>query len=100
MLVNHARDRARLKRGGGRNRVDLDQLTSPAAATDEQLLELDDALNRLADELPIAAELVKMRFFAGMTQRDAAKFLNLHRRTADRLWAFARAWLANALGSG
>jgi RNA polymerase sigma factor (TIGR02999 family) len=100
VLVNHARDRARLKRGGGRNRVDFDQLTSPAAATDEELLELDDALNRLADEFPVAAELVKLRFFAGMTLGDAAKALRLPRRTADRHWAFARAWLADALGSG
>jgi RNA polymerase sigma factor (TIGR02999 family) len=65
VLVNHARARARLKRGGGRNRVDLDQLTSPAAATDDELLELDDALNRLADEFPVAAELVKLRFSPG-----------------------------------
>jgi RNA polymerase sigma factor (TIGR02999 family) len=98
VLVNHARDRARLKRAGGRNRVDLDQLTSPAAATSDELLELDDALNRLADEFPVAAELVKLRFFAGMTLGDAAKAVRLPRRTADRLWAFARAWLADALG--
>ena len=100
VLVNHARDRDRLKRGGGRNRVDLDQLTSPAAATDDDLLELDDALDRLANEFPAAAELVKLRFFAGMTLGDAAEALGLPRRTADRHWAFARAWLADALGSG
>jgi RNA polymerase sigma factor (TIGR02999 family) len=58
VLINHARDRTRLKRGGGRHRVELDQLTSPSAATDEDLLELDDALNRLANEFPAAAELV------------------------------------------
>ncbi len=100
VLVNHARDRARLKRGGGRNRVDLDQLTTPAAASDDDLIELDDALDRLADEFPAAAELVKLRFFAGMTQGEAAEALGLPRRTADRHWAFARAWLADALGGG
>ena len=100
VLVNHARDRARLKRGGGRNRVDLDQLTSPAAATDDELLELDDNLNRLTDEFPVAAELVKLRFFAGMTLGDAAESMGIPRRTADRHWAFARAWLADALGRG
>jgi RNA polymerase sigma factor (TIGR02999 family) len=100
VLVNHARDRARLKRGRGRNRVDLDQLTGPAAATDDELLELDDALNGLADEFPIGAELVKLRFFTGMTLGDAAKALRVPRRTADRHWAFARAWLADALGRG
>jgi RNA polymerase sigma factor (TIGR02999 family) len=98
VLVNHARDRNRLKRGGGRDRGDLDHLRIPAAATDDELLELDDALNRLADEFPVAAELVKLRFFAGMKLGDAAKALRLPRRTADRHWAFARAWLADALG--
>jgi RNA polymerase sigma factor (TIGR02999 family) len=98
VLINHARDRARLKRGGRRNRVDLGRLTDPAAATEEDLLELDDALNRLAKEFPLPAELVKLRFFAGMTLGDAAIALGMPRRTADRHWAFARAWLADALG--
>jgi RNA polymerase sigma factor (TIGR02999 family) len=98
VLVNHARDRARLKRGGQRSRVDLDRLTTLAAAGDEDLIELDDALDRLASEFPVAAELVKLRFFAGMTLGDAAETLGLPRRTADRHWAFARAWLADALG--
>ena len=100
VLVNHARDRNRLKRGGGRNRVDLDRLTGPAVATDDDLLELDDALDRLANEFPVAAELVKLRFFAGMTLGDAADALGIPRRTADRHWAFARAWLADALAGG
>jgi RNA polymerase sigma factor (TIGR02999 family) len=97
VLVNHARDRNRLKRGGGRNRVDLDRLTGAAAATDDDLLDLDDALDRLAKDFPAAAELVKLRFFAGMTLGDAANALGIPRRTADRHWAFARAWLADAL---
>ena len=100
VLVNHARDRARLKRGGGRKRVDLDRLTGPAAATDDDLLELDAALDRLAGEFPEAAELVKLRFFAGMTLGEAAEALGLPRRTADRHWAFARAWLAAELAGG
>jgi RNA polymerase sigma factor (TIGR02999 family) len=100
VLVNHARDRNRLKRGGGRNRVDLDRLTGAAAATDDDLLDLDDALDRLAKDFPAAAELVKLRFFAGMTLGDAADALGIPRRTADRHWAFARAWLADALSGG
>jgi len=100
VLVNHARDRTRQKRGGGRNRVDLDRLTGPAAASDDDLLELDDALGRLAGEFPSAAELVKLRFFAGMTLGEAAEALGIPRRTADRHWAFARAWLADALVGG
>jgi RNA polymerase sigma factor (TIGR02999 family) len=100
VLVNHARDRSRRKRGGGRNRVDLDRLTGPAVATDDDLLELDDALDRLANKFPVAAELVKLRFFAGLTLGDAAEAMGLPRRTADRHWAFARAWLADALAGG
>jgi RNA polymerase sigma factor (TIGR02999 family) len=83
ILVNHARDRNRLKRGGGRNRVDLDQLTGPAAATDDDLLELDDALNRLAKDYPAVAELVKLRFFAGLTLGEAANALSLPRRRPE-----------------
>jgi RNA polymerase sigma factor (TIGR02999 family) len=97
VLVDHARDRNRLKRGGGRRRVDLDQLTDLAAATDDDLLELDDALDRLAKDYPAAAALVKMRFFAGMTLAEAAGALGLSDRTADRYWVFARTWLADAL---
>jgi RNA polymerase sigma factor (TIGR02999 family) len=95
--VDHARDRNRLKRGGGRRRVDLNQLTDLATASDDDLLELDDALDRLAKDYPAAAELVKMRFFAGMTLAEAAAALGLSDRTADRYWVFARTWLADAL---
>jgi RNA polymerase sigma factor (TIGR02999 family) len=98
VLVNHARERNRLKRGDRRSRVDLDRLTGPGAASDDDLLELDEALDRLANEFPVTAELVKLRFFAGMTLGDAAQALGIPRRTADRQWAFARAWLADALG--
>ena len=97
ILVNHARDRKRLKRGGGRRRVDLDHLTGLAAASDDDLLGLDDALDRLAKDYPAAAELVKLRFFGGMTLGEAAAALGVPRRTADRHWSFARAWLADAL---
>ena len=75
----------------------LDRLTGAAVASDDDLLELDAVLDRLADEFPVAAELVKLRFYAGMTLGDAAEALSLPRRTADRHWAFARAWLAEAL---
>jgi RNA polymerase sigma factor (TIGR02999 family) len=97
VLVDHARDRNRLKRGGERRRVDLNQLTDPAGATDDDLLELDDALTQFAKDYPVAAELVKLRFFAGMTLTEAASALGLSDRTADRYWVFARTWLADAL---
>jgi RNA polymerase sigma factor (TIGR02999 family) len=100
VLVNHARDRSRLKLCVRRTRVELDRLTTPADADVDDLLELDEALDRLAKEFPVAAELVKPRFFAGMTLGDAADALGLPRRTADRHWAFARAWLVDALGGG
>ena len=94
VLVDHSRNRARLKRGGGKSRIDLDKLTDPASATDDDLLALDDAIDRLASKYPEAAELVKLRFFAGMTLDEAAESLRLSLRTANRHWAFARAWLA------
>jgi RNA polymerase sigma factor (TIGR02999 family) len=100
ILVNHARDRIRLKRGGKRHRVDLDHLTSLSAIQDNDLLELDDALDRLGKEFPAVSALVKLRFFAGMTLGEAADALGLQRRTADRHWCFARAWLADALADG
>lgn len=97
ILINRARDRGRLKRGGGQHRVDLEQLSDVLTADDENLLDLDEALDRLATEYPTCAELVKLRFFAGLTLEDAASTLDLPRRTADRQWAFAKAWLYTAL---
>ena len=97
VLVDHARNRNRLKRAGGRHRVDLDNLTDLASATDNDLLGLDDALHQLAQDYPAAAELVKLQFFAGMTLTQAAETLGMADRTADRYWVFARTWLADAL---
>ena len=98
ILINRARDKGRLKRGGGRRRVDLAHLSDPATAAAADLLDLDAALDRLAAAHPQAAELVKLRVFAGLSLADAAAALGLARRTADRQWAFARAWLYDALG--
>jgi RNA polymerase sigma factor (TIGR02999 family) len=97
ILVENARRRHSRKRGGGRKRLDLDQLTVADRAADEELLALDDCLERLAREDPTSAELVKLRFFAGLTHQEAAAALGLPRRTADRTWAYARAWLGEAL---
>ena len=100
ILINRAWDRNRLKRGGDRCRVDLDALTEPATAPDAHLLDLDNALDRLALSHPQAADLVKLKFFAGLTLQESAAALGLPSRSADRLWAFARAWLADALDPG
>jgi RNA polymerase sigma factor (TIGR02999 family) len=100
ILINRARDRNRLKRGGGRNRIDLDALSEPDTAPDADLIDLDAALDRLAGSHTQAAELVKLKFFAGLTLHEAAAALSIPPRSADRLWAFARAWLADALDPG
>ena len=97
ILINRAREKHRLKRRGHRARVDLEVITDPATTSDADLLELDDALGRLAGTSAQAAELVKLRFFAGLTSREAAAALGLPNRNAHRLWAFARAWLIDAL---
>ena len=97
ILINRARDKRRLKRGGDRERVHFDLLADPATAPDDDLLELDDALSDLAGTNPQAAELVKLRYFAGLPLPEAAAILGLSTRSAARLWAFARAWLIDAL---
>jgi RNA polymerase sigma factor (TIGR02999 family) len=97
ILLNRARDKKRLKRGGGWKRVDLDRLAAVDDADDEDLLALDDAMERLAVENKPCAELVRLRFYAGLTLDEAAEVLGLARRTADRYWAYARAWLFEAM---
>jgi RNA polymerase sigma factor (TIGR02999 family) len=98
ILVNRARDKRRLKRGGDRGRVDLDEIAIVDDGERLDILALDEALDALAREEPACAELVKLRFFAGLTQEESAAALGVTRRTADRYWAFARAWLLQALG--
>jgi RNA polymerase sigma factor (TIGR02999 family) len=93
ILLNRARDKKRLKRGGGRQRINLDQVEIALDTSDEQLLALDEALALLTVEDPGAAQLVSLRFFAGLTLKDAAASLGLAMRTAERQWAYARAWL-------
>ena len=100
ILINRARDKKSLKRGGGWKRIDLDRLAVAADASDDDLLALDEALERLAQENKPCADLVKLRFFAGLTLEEAATSLGLARRTADRTWAYARAWLYEALSQG
>jgi RNA polymerase sigma factor (TIGR02999 family) len=93
ILIDHARDKKRLKRGGDRSRIALDAIEAALNTSADDLLELDEALERLASEYPECAELVKLRFFAGMSLGEAAAALGVARRTADRHWAYARAWL-------
>jgi RNA polymerase sigma factor (TIGR02999 family) len=93
ILLNRARAKKRLKRGGDRRRIDLNQIEIALDTDEEQLIALDEALALLAAEDPAAAQLVNLRFFAGLTFKDAANSLGLPLRTAERQWAYARAWL-------
>ena len=97
ILINRARDRGRQKRGGRWQRVDLDRLLVADQASEEELVAIDDALQELARRNAPCAELVKLRFFTGLTLDEAAAALGTARRTANRYWAFARAWLYDAL---
>jgi RNA polymerase sigma factor (TIGR02999 family) len=93
ILVERARRKGRIRHGGGLERVDLLDGEIATPADDEQLLRLHDALTRLAAARPQAEELVKLRFFAGLSLEEIAPILALSPRTTRRLWVFARAWL-------
>jgi RNA polymerase sigma factor (TIGR02999 family) len=93
ILVENARRKKRLKRGGDRQKVDLEDIDLPAPMPDEDLLSLDEALNRLAEVDGRSADLVKLCFFVGLTQEQAAKELGISISTVERTWAYARAWL-------
>jgi len=97
ILINRARDKKRLKRGGGQKRLDWNSLEVADDASDEDLIAIDEALQELTAEFPVCGELVKLRFFAGLTLDQAAECLGIGQRTADRYWTFARVWLYNKL---
>jgi RNA polymerase sigma factor (TIGR02999 family) len=93
ILVEKARRKSRQKHGAGALRVELDDGHWVTTATPEQLLAIDESLAKLADEDPTAAEVVKLRYFAGMSIAEAADVLGIHRATAHRHWTYARAWI-------
>jgi RNA polymerase sigma factor (TIGR02999 family) len=97
ILVENARRKAGLKHGGKLARRDIDEIEVADSAADEDLLAIDEALNRLAEVDPQAVELVKLRYFAGLTVPQAAEVLGISTRTADRVWAYAKAWLFERL---
>jgi RNA polymerase sigma factor (TIGR02999 family) len=97
ILVQNARRKSRVKHGGGRTRIDMDDLEIAAPERSEDMLALDEALTQLAAADPQAAELVKLRYFAGCTIPQAAEVLGVSPRTADFLWAYARTWLFQKL---
>lgn len=97
ILIDRARSKGRLKHGGGRRRLDLRQPIPIHDLPPDDLLDLAEALDALAAEDPAKAELVKLRFFGGLSVGEAATVLGISRATADRHWAYARAWLHDRL---
>jgi RNA polymerase sigma factor (TIGR02999 family) len=97
ILIDNARRKKSLKYGGNRQRVVLDEADFTIEISSEHLIALDEALAKLAEEDSVVAELVKLRYFAGLTIEEAAKVLKVSRRTAYRYWAYARARLHQEL---
>ncbi len=98
ILIERARQKASLKRGGDARRVDLDVVDAVPAESFDEMLAVDEALQELERHDPSAAGLVKLRFYAGLTHQEAADALGISRRAADRIWALARAWLYQRIG--
>jgi RNA polymerase sigma factor (TIGR02999 family) len=100
ILIDNARRKQRLKRGGGNKRINLNSDNLIAGeSTEDNLILLDEALSKLATIDNVRAELVKLRYFAGLTLKQAADMLNLSERTAKRHWTYTRAWLYKQINS-
>ena len=97
ILIENARRRDSQKRGGGWKRAPLDAATVAASQPSDDVVALSDALDKLAETDPEAVEVVKLRYFAGLSLEETARILGLSPRTADRRWAYARAWLHQEL---
>ena len=93
ILIERARRKKRHAHGGGRRRLDIDDLELTIDGPPDDLIDLDEALRKLVDEDPQAAQVVHLRYFAGLTIAQVAAIMDVSTRTADRLWAYARAWL-------
>ena len=97
ILIDRARKKHAEKRGGGAEHIDLDSVDVAVNSSDTTLLRIDEALEKLAQEDLSSAELVRLRFFVGLNNQEAAEVLNISERTAKRYWSFARAWLFDEL---
>jgi len=100
ILVESARRKARLKHGGGRQKYEVDEADAILMPDSIDLIALDEALEKLAREDETKAELVKLRYFAGLTVEQAGRLLGISRATADRYWTFARTWLYKEISKG
>jgi RNA polymerase sigma factor (TIGR02999 family) len=98
LLVENARRKARLKHGGGSARRDMSEIEIAAPLVSKEILAVDEALEKLASVNPTAAQLVKLRYFAGFTMREASEVLHISLRKAEQVWAYARAWLLAEMG--
>lgn len=97
IMVDHARERQSLKRGGGARKVTLDEAALVTETRSEELLALDEALERLAVQDPRKSQIVELRYFGGLTVQETAEFLEMAQRTVEREWNMAKAWLYRAL---
>jgi RNA polymerase sigma factor (TIGR02999 family) len=98
ILIEHARSKGRIKRGGGAQRVPLGLLDLAIDQDPDQILSLDEAMQRLEQESPDVAAIVRLRFYAGLSVEETAEALGVSARTVNREWTYARAWLYRALG--
>ncbi|MHC4086690.1 MAG: ECF-type sigma factor [Planctomycetota bacterium] len=100
ILVENARLKKRFKHGGAHKKVDFDEAVLAIEELSDNLIALDEALGKLADEDPIKADLVKLRYFTGLTIEQVAGILGISRATADRYWSYTRAWLFHEINKG
>jgi RNA polymerase sigma factor (TIGR02999 family) len=99
ILIESARRKSRLKRGGGQARLDIDQLELAETTPDDKVLLIDEALERLQKEDPEKARVVVLKFFGGLTNQEVAEILEVTERTVERQWAYAKAWLFQSIRS-
>lgn len=97
IMIDHARERRSLKRGGGAAKVTLDEAALVTETRSEELLALDEALERLAVQDPRKSQIVELRYFGGLTVEETSEFLKMAQRTVEREWNMAKAWLYRAL---
>ena len=97
ILVDHARRKSAKRHGGGQQRVEFNEAGLAAPTNDDQILAVNDALDKFSQENKLGADLVKLRYFGGMTMAEAAQALDVSERTADNYWAHAKAWLVREM---
>lgn len=100
ILIDRARRKQTVRHGGGYQRVDSDGIDLPGLAVDDQVSALNEALNKFALDYPVEADVVKLRYFVGLTLEEVAEVLGLGVTTVKNYWAFSRAWLLNEIESG